>query len=211
MASMTTDRTTAEGAGSRSALRPNVPEQIEQTDPRTVGTGVAGRAAHPIATVVLSWLAMVGVDFALHAGLLAPLYKWGSPFLLAPTDAFMRIPAGYVSMLVLAGALVWLLARLEVRGGRDGATVVAAFGAVVWGALVVGLWSISTADPGLLAGWWLGQTVELGVAGYVIGSLRSGIPVRSLAWRVAAFILLGAVSVVVLQVIGYATPRLVAN
>jgi hypothetical protein len=50
----------------------------------------------PAGTVVLGWLAMIGVDFFLHAGLLAPLYDWDSPFLLRPDEAFVRIPIGYL-------------------------------------------------------------------------------------------------------------------
>lgn len=58
---------------------------------------------------------MIGVDFFLHAGLLAPLYDWDSPFLLRPDEAFTRIPIGYLGFLVLAIGLAWLLTRLEVE------------------------------------------------------------------------------------------------
>ena len=159
----------------------------------------------PVATVALSWVAMLGVDLFLHAGLLAPLYDWDSPFLLRPEEAFVRIPVGYLGFLVLAIALAWLLPRFNVERGRDGALIAGAFGAVGWGALVLGLWSISTADPGLLAGWWVGQTVELGLGGAVIGSILGGMRVRTVAWRVAALLVVGAVSAIVLQTIGYAT------
>ena len=123
------------------------------------------------ATVALSWLAMIGADFCLHAGLLAPLYDWGSPFLLRPADAFVRIPIGYLSFLVLAIGLAWLLPRFNVERGRDGAVVAGTLGAVGWGALLLGLWSISTADLGLFVGWWLGQTVELALGGLVVGAV----------------------------------------
>ena len=63
----------------------------------------------PIATTALAWLAMLGVDLFLHAGLLAPFYDWDSPFLLEPETAFVRIPVGYLAFLVLAAGLVWLL------------------------------------------------------------------------------------------------------
>ena len=36
-------------------------------------------------------------------------------------------------------------------------------GAFAWGALVLGLLSISTASIGLLAGWFIGQTIEAGI------------------------------------------------
>jgi len=34
----------------------------------------------------------------------------------------------------------------------------------VWGALVIGLYSIRTASVPLLAGWWIGQAIEVGLA-----------------------------------------------
>ncbi|MGZ8438805.1 MAG: hypothetical protein ACXWXR_09750 [Candidatus Limnocylindrales bacterium] len=162
-----------------------------------------------VATVLLSWLAMLGVDFFLHAGLLAPLYDWDSPFLLRPEQAFLRIPIGYLGLLILAIALAWLLPRFNVGLGRDGALIAGAFGAVAWGALLLGLWSISTADPGLLAGWWVGQTVELGLGGYVIGSVHGGARVRAVAGKVGLVLVVGAISAVVLQAIGYAAAPVV--
>ena len=66
----------------------------------------------PIATrrlvhiTLLSWLAMLGIDFFVHGGLLATLYLQPSPFLLPPEQAFRRIPLAYVSFLLLAILLV---------------------------------------------------------------------------------------------------------
>lgn len=158
-----------------------------------------------VVTVSLSWLAIVGVDLSLHAGVLAPLYDWSSPFLVSPGEAFGRIPIGYLALLILAVSLAWLLARLNVEGGRDGARIGGAFGAVIGGALLLGLWSVSTAHPAVLAGWWIAQTVELAIGGAVIGSIRGGVRVRTVAWRVAVLIVIGAISAVVLQTIGYAS------
>jgi hypothetical protein len=165
----------------------------------------------PVGTVVLSWLAMVGVDFFLHAGLLAPLYDWGSPFLLRPDEAFVRIPIGYLGFLVLAIGLAWLLTRLQIERGRDGALIAGALGAVAWGSLVLGLWSISTADPALLVGWWVGQTVELAVGGHVIGSVLGGARLCAVTGWVGLVFAVGAVSAVVLQTIGYATPPIISR
>jgi hypothetical protein len=53
------------------------------------------------AIALLSWLSLVGFDFFLHAGLLARLYIKPSPFLLPPMEAFIRIPFGYMSILLL--------------------------------------------------------------------------------------------------------------
>jgi hypothetical protein len=165
----------------------------------------------PAVTVVLSWLAMIGVDFFLHAGLLAPLYDWDSPFLLRPDEAFVRIPIGYLGFLLLAMGLAWLLTRLEVERGRDGALIAGALGAVAWGSLVLGLWSISTADPALLVGWWVGQTVELAVGGHVIGSALGGARLRTVAGTVGLVLAVGAVSAVVLQTVGYATAPVISR
>jgi hypothetical protein len=169
---------------------------------------MAGRA---VTATVLAWISMIGVDLLLHAGLLAPLYDWESPFLLPPRDAFVRIPAGYLAFLVLAIGLVWLLSRVGVRRPRDAAMLGGAGGAVVWGALVLGLWSISTADPPLLVAWWLGQTAEMAVGGCVIGLILGGTRVRSVTWGVVAILIIGAVAAVVLQSMGYAPAPVLIN
>jgi hypothetical protein len=154
--------------------------------------------------VLLAWLAMVGADLFLHAGLLAPLYDWDSPFLLPPEDAFVRIPVGYGALLLLAAAMVWLLPRLGVQRARDGALLAGAGGAVVWGAVVLGIWSISTADPSLLVAWWAAQTAELALAGLVVGAALGGTRLRRLAALVGAVLVLGVAAAVVLQSVGYA-------
>jgi hypothetical protein len=100
------------------------------------------------------------------------------PFLLPPEEAFRRIPLGYLAFLGLTVALYWLVRRLDIRGWIDGFRFGTLAGAVVWGALVVGLYSISTATIPLLAGWWIGQAVELGLAGGVLGAVLGGASVR---------------------------------
>lgn len=154
---------------------------------------------------------MVGGDLLLNAGLLAPLYDWGSPFLLSPDQAVVRIPVGYLSFLLLAITLVWLLARFDVVRGKDGAVLGGSLGGIVWGAILLGLWSISTASPTLLAGWWLGQTAELALGGFVIGSILGGARLRRIAALVVAFVMVAAISAVVLQSIGYAPAPVVVR
>jgi hypothetical protein len=109
-----------------------------------------------VSSVLAAWVLSLGFDVFLHGGLLARLYAEPGPFLLGPDEAFRRIPLGYLTFLVLTLALSWLLHRLGVRGAMPGLRLGAAAGAVVWGALAVGLYSISTAPPSLLAGWWIG-------------------------------------------------------
>lgn len=168
------------------------------------GTSSSSRLRRPIATGLLAWLTMLGADLLLHAGVLAPLYDWDDPFLLGPGQAFLRIPAGWVAVLALAAVLVWTLPRLGVRRGRDGALVGAVGGAIAWGALLIGLWSISTADPAVLAAWWLAQTAELAIGGYVVGAALGGVRIRWLVVLAVIVIVIGVLTAVVLQSIGYA-------
>jgi hypothetical protein len=105
---------------------------------------------------LLAWLAMIGFDFFLHAGLLAKLYVEPSPFLLPPDRAFGLIPLGYASFLLLAFSLAWLAPYLSAGGSVKGFLFGLRVGILVWGALVLGLASISTASPALLLGWFVG-------------------------------------------------------
>jgi len=140
----------------------------------------------------------------LHAGLLARLYAEPSPFLLEPQEAFRRIPLGYLAFLILTLALYWLLYRLGVSGARKGLLYGVAVGTVVWGALAVGLYSISTAPLPLLVGWWLGQALELGLSGAVLAAAAAGVPLGRIwgAVLIAAVVLVAGT--VVLQSLGLA-------
>ena len=142
--------------------------------------------------VVIAWVSMLGTDLLLHAGILAWLYARPSPFLLNPTQAFNRIPMGYASFLALALLLGFLSVRLDVRDWRQGLRFGLLLGASIWAALTLGLASISTASPALLLGWFVGQTIELGLAGAIVGAGLQGVRFRRLwlrviLWCVAAF------------------------
>jgi len=160
--------------------------------------------ARPLSAVFIAWFVSLGVDLFLHAGLLARLYLAPSAFVLSAGQAFRRIPLGYLAFLLLTAALFWLCRRLDVRGIAAGFRHGFVIGLVVWGGLVLGLYSISTAGVPLLVAWWLGQAVELGIAGAVIGGLAAGVkPRRMLLW--VALIVIGLfVLTVVLQNLGLA-------
>ncbi len=138
---------------------------------------------------LLALLAVIGFDLFLHAGVLAPLYKNPAPFLLPLEVAFRRIPMGYASFAILIALLVWLEVRLRLIGARRGAGFGLILGGAVWGSLALGLASITTAEPVLLVGWAIGQTVELGLAGAIVGAGLGAGRIRGVAaFAVAAFV-----------------------
>jgi len=157
-----------------------------------------------VKVTLLAWLSMIGVDFFLHAGVLARLYVEPSPFLLPPDRAFTLIPLGYLSFLGLAILLIWLMARLGIQGWRQGAIFGLQLGALSWGAFILGLLSISTAPPALLAGWFFGQSVELGIAGMVAGSGFAVPQLGRLFLKVVALVIGAFALSVVLQNVGLA-------
>lgn len=154
--------------------------------------------------VLLCWLSMIGFDFLLHGGILASFYVQPGPFLLPLEKAFRLIPLGYLSFLLLALLLVWLMHRLDIRGWRNGLIFGVELGALIWGAMVLGLMSISTASVGLLVGWFFGQTIELGAAGMFAGSGLMGARLTRLLVMVIGLIFLSLLITVVLQSTGIA-------
>lgn len=182
----TTDRAVTERAATEAAAQ--APE--------------TGRSA--VGLVAAAWILSLGFDFLLHGGLLARLYARQSPFLLEPMTAFRRVPAGYLAFLLLTVGLLWLFRQLDVRGWRDGGRLGLAVGVFLWGTLALGLWSITTARVDTLVAWTLGQGVELGLAGMVLGAGRAGTPMRRIGWRVGTFIVVCAVLTIVLQSVGWA-------
>ena len=145
---------------------------------------------------LLAWLAVIGFDLFLHAGILADLYSKPSPFLLPPQEAFRLIPLGYLSFILLIVFLLWLMSKLTVVGWRAGLVFGLKVGVLISAAGTLGLLSISTASVSLLVGWFLGQTVELGIAGMVLGSGLSTNRLRSLLVKVVIFfIAMGALAI----------------
>lgn len=124
---------------------------------------------------LIGWLAMLGFDFFLHAGVLAGIYTRESPFLLPPLEAFRRIPIGYLSFLIVSFFLVWLCMRLAITSAREGFELGLWLGVVMWASLGLGLYSITTAAPMVLVSWTIGQSLEMAIAGALIGmSLQNG-------------------------------------
>ncbi|MBM2851000.1 MAG: hypothetical protein HW418_3942 [Anaerolineales bacterium] len=156
------------------------------------------------AITLLSWFAMLGFDFFLHAGALARLYLQPSPFLLPPLDAFRLVPVGYLSFLLLAVLLLWLMVRLDAVGWRAGLLFGLKLGGLTWGAFALGLLSISTASVPLLMGWFVGQTLELALAGAIAGNALAGAKLSQLSVKVLAFVMVAVIMTIALQSLGLA-------
>jgi len=155
-----------------------------------------------IPTGLLAWFLMLGVDFLLHGGLLAGLYTRESAFLLPLETAFARIPIGYAAFALLTVALVWLQVRMRIVGWRAGFVFGLEFGLLVWGALILGLWSIATAEPDVLVSWWLGQAFELALGGGVVGvGLQGGRLRRLTGWVIGAVVGLIVLTIVLQNVV----------
>ena len=164
-----------------------------------------------LSSLAAAWVLSLGFDLLLHGGLLANLYVASNPFLLRPEDAFQRIPLGYLAFLVLTLTLYWLMRRLGVHGVLAGFRQGVAAGAAVGGAFAAGLYSISTVTVPLLTGWWIGQTIELGLAGAVLGAAADGVPLKRI-WLIVTGAVVACVSVtIVLQSLGLAQPPLKIN
>lgn len=157
-----------------------------------------------IGVIMLSWLLVIGIDFFLHAGVLARVYAQPSPFLLLPSEAFRRIPLGYFSFLLLNILIYWLMLQLKIATWGRGMRFGLAIGALIWAALTLGLLSISTASPVLMLGWFAGQTIELGAAGTLIGAGLSGKSLRRLTAYVIMIVLALMIATIVLQNTGLA-------
>jgi hypothetical protein len=157
---------------------------------------------HVLFLTLMAWLTMLGFDFLWHGGFLATLYLQPSPFLLPLQTSFTLIPIGYLSFLLLAVLLVWLMRRLNLAGWRNGAVFGLELGGLTWGAFLLGLLSISTASVVLLMGWYIGQTLELAIAGAVVGSGLAGMRLRRLFGVVIAIVLLSVIITIVLQSLG---------
>ena len=107
-------------------------------------------------------------------------------------------------MPLLLVSFVWLLNALRVEGAGSGLRYGFGAGALVWGAHALGLYSISTAPPLLLAGWFAGQTLELALAGALLGAAAAGASPRRI-WGLAAMTVVAAVlATVLMQSLGLA-------
>ena len=152
--------------------------------------------------VAVVWLAMLGADFLLNAGLFAGLYRDAGGFVLPAAEAFRRIPLGYLAFLVVAFGVVELAHRLGAGGLRAGFRLGVVLGGIVGAVWALALYSIATLPPALAAGFAVTWFALLVVASTVAAAGLSRARVGGLALRVAGFDVACLVTVVALQSAG---------
>jgi hypothetical protein len=112
---------------------------------------------------------MIGVDFILHGGLFAAIYKQERLFILSAEEAFLRIPIGYLALLITAGLLTWIVGQTSARGWKKGLVLGLVLGATMATSFTLGLYSISTASREFLVAGFVAQLIEFAIAGAIIG------------------------------------------
>lgn len=154
----------------------------------------------------LAWLAVIGLDLLLNAGLLARFFvsAFQHPCLLPPLKAFLYIPLGYGAFLLWCVLLVWIIDRLGAIGARPGAALGAKLGIAISGAGCLGMASMFSLPPAMLLVWCLDQTALFCLAGAVIGSGLAASRLGPLAFRVLALFLACVVVTAVMQNLGLA-------
>lgn len=161
------------------------------------------RPAAPVSrrlwVAVITWLAMLGLDFLLNGAVFARMYQGGAPFLLAPVEAFRRIPLGYLAFLILAVGVVELAHRLRVTGIGPGIRLGLVAGGVFAITWSLSLYSIATVE--------FTAAMAFAVIWLALGVLASSVAawglerrsLRGLVLRVVVFDVLCVVTVIALQ------------
>jgi hypothetical protein len=176
-----------------------------------------GEAASKVpwaSTGIAAYWSFLVVDFLLHAVVLASWWRSTGGYWLPPADLFRRIPFGYASFLIYAGALVWLLVRLH--GRRPGMARAARFGAVAGG--IAGIsWGLATYSvfsmPASALLVWPVATILESVLAATAGAwvLAAARPATRAGWIVIAGLLLVVAGVVAQNVLFPAPPTHLAG
>ena len=149
--------------------------------------------------VLIALLGEIGFDFFLHAGILKNWYESPVPFLLPQQDAFRLIPLGYASFFLLTVLLMWMMLKTGITGGKKGFIFGLQLGGLMWLSFTLGLGSIATAPAGMLAGWFVGQSFELALAGWIMGTGLEQGKLGNLFLKVFGFLILCLVLGIILQ------------
>jgi hypothetical protein len=149
--------------------------------------------------ILITWIATIGFDLIWHGGILADVYTRSNPALLDPEQAFNRIPYGYGSLLVQVVLIYWLFSLIKVNEWRKGIQMGFMFGGMMGIVSIMGQFSILTLELEILILWGVGQVIEFGTMGAVIGAGISDASLKKLAAKVAILVVIAFLFTIVLQ------------
>lgn len=176
--------------------QPSTQSTLGAAPPRSLSAG------RRLRLTLVVWLAMLGLDFLLNGALFAGMYQGEHAFMLAPSEAFRRIPLGYLAFLIVAAGVVQLVHRLRVTWPADGVRLGLWIGVVLAATWGLGLYSIASLSAQValaLAGIWLALVVAAAGVAAAGNGQRS---LRGLALRVGAFDVICIAIVITLQSVG---------
>ena len=154
--------------------------------------------------LLLCWFSILGFDLFQHAGIFAGLWLESQSAFLPPEELWNRIPLGYLSFLLSAFLLAWLMLRLHITGAYAGARFGLKIGGLLSMGMVLGIASGFPVHTELLIAWLIGGIAQHALAGAVIGTGFGQYPLRRLTALVFAFVVLMSVTVLAMQNLGLA-------
>ena len=160
---------------------------------------VKGLSSMRVKLILITWMATIGFDFMWHGGLLADVYTHSHPALLDPELAFIRIPYGYGALLVQVVFVYWLFSLIKIDDWHKGIQMGFMFGGIMGIASLLGQFSILALELEILILWGIGQVIEFGTMGVVIGSGINSESLKKLAVRVAVLVVIAFFFTIVLQ------------
>ncbi|HEV2226316.1 MAG TPA: hypothetical protein VGR56_05865 [Nitrososphaerales archaeon] len=122
--------------------------------------------------VILAWISSTAIDFFLNGGVFTSYFRSGDSFIVSPSDAFVRIPLGYISLLLLVLVLAYFIDKGSVSTINGGMKMSLIYALVVASSSVLGLWSITVVPAAFLLIWFVDQVLELTVAGTVLSMVK---------------------------------------
>lgn len=156
-------------------------------------------AKRVVAVVSLGWLAYIGLDFLLNAGLLAHIIRWQQPGMLSAKQMFLRIPYGYLSFLLITVLIVWMMVRAHISGLRSGLSFGFKFGLLTGTAAFLGLLSILSIHPYDLLLWSAETLACATLLGAIVGEGLARKSLRRLTGFVVVLFFVCIILAVVIQ------------
>ncbi|MEX2623935.1 MAG: hypothetical protein WD651_09405 [Acidimicrobiia bacterium] len=168
------------------------------TGPRQAGE--MAKRAFAVRPVLTAWVLTVGIDLFFNAGVFMPLFDQERESSLLPDELlFRRIPVAYLSLLVGAAALGWLIDKIDISEVRQGVIVGGISGVVLSLMGLVSLWTAIDMTGIFVMAGSLVVIAEFASAGGVLQAFRLGPHPARLARRILLAALLAGIAGIAIQ------------